>query len=893
MVDAKEGDAYVVDLRVADDYTTSESWNRYIVDTGVPSDIMAESNRATDKPATGGGPRAGLYRALFDQDIFTHDSINGIIRPWLDGRTPRICGIIITHTDRDHWGNAPWLARYLEWAHQKYKGTFSLNPLPIYTSPMIEWAKDIADISKLQVMNGKEKEVEETSAKEAAAKEKAKAFLTKEYGIEFKNRQKKLRPESSAGDQLAMEEEVKEEVTIDDTPFEDPTAWSAAFAEYKKLQQRLLIEKPYCSLNVGRAKSLRNKDDRIRWQKRMSAEDRKQLRNDQNAWIIEYFVRWVHKKFKRTVGCSFNSIYDLAKALGYGIEYRFNLQDGTANVKDLDLKMLMRPLTDAWIKDNTTSAITTWTERPIFKPTIEQLKGAGAMGLMNAEEPNEEVFVIAELRLVPPGRTAKRSYTVGKGDANSMLAGRWLRMIAKHRFVEAGVDELEIDTVAVEQINTAQQELQVLGLDEKLTEEKDLDDDAYKANQPTTVEEMVTRTLKLVVQGWFKEPTPEPDKLVQDVVCLGLQDTVYGLHFDLKQQSDGTRAHSFWKSTYSGCAGTRFSRDFLHLAAQAYLSPDQTDHWAEKAESNSEMLEEKRKDNEYFYYIELRRLINSVKSRKTLSKDVKSKLEKYLKDKLQPLIKEATTKFDLNKKNRDDKATKLVNKAARRHPSWGHAANRASLVTHFQFDAQTPEGNGYRKKFDMLFTGDAFEIGAGESQPYAPHLRPTNKDFAYPSAVRPKTIEMQSGLFANPDGNLLSWLWQNGHFNSMRVGVLKVPHHGSSNTTNALFYRLVSASVYLISGANKPHGHPRPETLQAIIDTIMKEDGPATPPKDYCSVGSIKKFEDKRELRGKVKDLPPIRNVSIISTGSYTHSTSTNMIVAAASSHDFLNTLYM
>lgn len=68
---------------------------------------------------------------------------------------------------------------------------------------------------------------------------------------------------------------------------------------------------------------------------------------------------------------------------------------------------------------------------------------------------------------------------------------------------------------------------------------------------------------------------------------------------------------------------------------------------------------------------------------------------------------------------------------------------------------------------------------------------------------------------------------------ALRVDVLKVPHHGSSVTTNSSFYRNVSASVYLISGAANPHGHPRAETMASIISTILLEDGGALAPNCY------------------------------------------------------------
>jgi hypothetical protein len=53
---------------------------------------------------------------------------------------------------------------------------------------------------------------------------------------------------------------------------------------------------------------------------------------------------------------------------------------------------------------------------------------------------------------------------------------------------------------------------------------------------------------------------------------------------------------------------------------------------------------------------------------------------------------------------------------------------------------------------------------------------------------------------------------------TIRFNVLKVPHHGSNNTTHSQFYDLVRADVYLICGQHSTHGNPRFSSLQAIIE---------------------------------------------------------------------------
>ncbi|KAF2733275.1 hypothetical protein EJ04DRAFT_565196 [Polyplosphaeria fusca] len=215
---------------------------------------------------------------------------------------------------------------------------------------------------------------------------------------------------------------------------------------------------------------------------------------------------------------------------------------------------------------------------------------------------------------------------------------------------------------------------------------------------------------------------------------------------------------------------------------------------------------------------------------------------------IEPLCdaKRAAPKSDVKQDETDQEAAQSEKKAAgTKNMEWSQAANRTSVITHFRFNAKSKQGQGVDVRFDMLFTGDAFEAGAADKGPYASHLQHTLKDFQLPLAVRNNTIEPPENFIANPGGNLLTWLWQHSGLNGIRVGVLKLPHHGASRTTNALFYRLVSASVYLISGANSPHGHPRPETITTIINTIIHQDGSARPPTKFLSVRTSSSTENK------------------------------------------------
>jgi hypothetical protein len=162
---------------------------------------------------------------------------------------------------------------------------------------------------------------------------------------------------------------------------------------------------------------------------------------------------------------------------------------------------------------------------------------------------------------------------------------------------------------------------------------------------------------------------------------------------------------------------------------------------------------------------------------------------------------------------------------------WSKYANRASILTHFVYTESTDENytNTARRAgtgdFNMLFTGDAFEAGLDETT--------ITKDRKFDLSSVHTTRSVSDFSLHVSDGNILSWLWKQNLLESFRIDVLKVPHHGSSTTTSPSFYRFVSASVYLISASATLHNHPRAETLQAILATIIREDGHAKAPKEY------------------------------------------------------------
>ena len=184
--------------------------------------------------------------------------------------------------------------------------------------------------------------------------------------------------------------------------------------------------------------------------------------------------------------------------------------------------------------------------------------------------------------------------------------------------------------------------------------------------------------------------------------------------------------------------------------------------------------------------------------------------------------------------------------------NWGEYANRCSVINHWiyrerlsaemEIESQPAFGP---EEFTMLFTGDAFELGQGETAYRAQTKinRPQESIYSVTDAIialmgRSGQTQDLAGFNAKPDGNLLTWLYRQRRLSSYRVDVLKVPHHGSATTTNAYFYRFVTASVYLFSASSNGHGHPSPETMDTIIGALLQEDGPASAPKEFKSDAS-------------------------------------------------------
>ncbi|KAL5589347.1 hypothetical protein FOVSG1_011214 [Fusarium oxysporum f. sp. vasinfectum] len=156
---------------------------------------------------------------------------------------------------------------------------------------------------------------------------------------------------------------------------------------------------------------------------------------------------------------------------------------------------------------------------------------------------------------------------------------------------------------------------------------------------------------------------------------------------------------------------------------------------------------------------------------------------------------------------------------------WSQYANRASIINFFSYLIQpsgivSPHENP--GAFKLLFTGDAFELGQGIE-------KMANWNNARRDTFNNKTLEEYRFTpirdAKSSAGNIMNWLSGDETTNQkVHVDVLKVPHHGSQVTTEPTLFRHVSASVYLISGSSKSHGHPTVQVLSEIVKSVRLKD---------------------------------------------------------------------
>ena len=128
MIDVAEGDCYVVDLlnkdgASLDDQECADNWIRYLIDTGSKIENRVER----------------IMAAL---------TVHNVIDPWpksdcVEKRLPILGGVIITHSDRDHSGNAHEVLRRMDldaWKPSIFaEKTKLIKGVPVYISPMVQW----------------------------------------------------------------------------------------------------------------------------------------------------------------------------------------------------------------------------------------------------------------------------------------------------------------------------------------------------------------------------------------------------------------------------------------------------------------------------------------------------------------------------------------------------------------------------------------------------------------------------------------------------------------------------------------------------------------------------------------------------------------------------------
>ena len=172
MIDVSEGDCYIVDLL-----------NVHDVSLTCPEDVS--STGPEDVSLTGPENAANWIRYLIDTDSSARDRLRRImfalinrneIDPWpkpdlIRSGLPLLSGAIITHSDRDHSGNA---SDVLDQAVQSLwqpsiffnKTNDPLHQVPVYVSPMVQWTRDLdskkifPDLIRIQGFRNLDREIE-------------------------------------------------------------------------------------------------------------------------------------------------------------------------------------------------------------------------------------------------------------------------------------------------------------------------------------------------------------------------------------------------------------------------------------------------------------------------------------------------------------------------------------------------------------------------------------------------------------------------------------------------------------------------------------------------------------------------------------------------------------
>ena len=101
-----------------------------------------------------------------------------------------------------------------------------------------------------------------------------------------------------------------------------------------------------------------------------------------------------------------------------------------------------------------------------------------------------------------------------------------------------------------------------------------------------------------------------------------------------------------------------------------------------------------------------------------------------------------------------------------------------------------------------------------------------------------------------------------GTKSKMKVDILKVPHHGSSNNLDNDFFQRIKARHYVFSG-NGEHGNPERESLQMLLDARGDEDYTVhlTYPVKEIDVDRKKDWEKEQAREKKAKLEKPEQKV--------------------------------
>ncbi|KAK6529343.1 hypothetical protein TWF281_008519 [Arthrobotrys megalospora] len=501
------------------------------------------------------------------------------------------------------------------------------------------------------------------------------------------------------------------------------------------------------------------------------------IQNGQKAWGLKCHFRSLFtgvENFDFTK--TFFDLGALAKQAGYEIQYRFNR---------VDAEIIQNLRKDLWWNDALPVANmdvrgfhtrhTEWrTDSHTIVSTIDDLSET-----YFEERSCLQLDYLIEARIVPLMNPPSR--TVTGNTWFEPIYGQWLRTICKvvipnPFFNQIPKNYLYRTPMSINRLRGLTGYTQFgNSTDYRVTE--DMNFNTLDMEQIRAASEAGDAFARMYTQSIFTgDPGGSnyqllPSALQVQPIYTGWSDRPYYMRF-FEPGASGFSAGGPWGRSIYGCAGSDYVRDFAHLVLQFYLSyrGDETIRHEENG------------------------VVTYSKERTPRSKP----------------------------------------------QNWAHYANRASIITHFICDddygsnqnpqsfiltSEDPDPSRRPGTFEMLFTGDAFEWDKFEKEYYDEQKMAKGRG---PLQFFPDLPMMP------PDGNLVNWLWRQNRLRPTRVGVLKVPHHGSSDTTGATFFRTVTASVYLISAGTK-HGHPRAETLETILKAIVQEDGSAEPPENFVS----------------------------------------------------------